>query len=313
MVYEAFLESIQLAIADRLGGSFSVSIQQIPKNNGVVSDSLCIQKPPSSISAAIYMGHFFDEYRNGMPISSIVSEILRLYNSHALPPAFLPDQFLSFEACRQHLACKLVNTSRNKTSLPNVPHFSFLDLSIVFYLFTESDDEVFTSLVNNSQINLWGVTAEELFSLAKSNSMSLFPPVIKELDEIIHNMLPSQKNFFTDDQKEASPPFQEEKPLIYVLTNIKGVNGAYTMLYPGVLESFAQAAGRDLVIIPSSIHEVLLIPQEPDMDYTTMDDTIQEINQTEVPAEEHLSDHVYFYSRMSGRIFLPSGISAKLP
>lgn len=313
MVYESFLENIQLAVADRLGSSFSVSVQQVPKNNGVVSDSLCIQKPPSPVSAAIYMGHFFDEYRKGMPVSSIVSEILQIYDSHTLPPAFLPEQFLSFEACRQNLACKLVNTSRNKASLPNIPHFSFLDLSIVFYLFTENEDEVFTSLVNNSQMDLWGVTAEELFSQAKSNSMSLFPPVIKELDEIIHNLLPSQETPFSSDQKEAFPPIQEEKPLIYVLTNIKGVNGAYTMLYPGVLESFAQAAGSDLVIIPSSIHEVLLIPQEPDMDYSTMDDTIREINQTEVPAEEHLSDHIYFYSRMSGRIFLPSGISAKLP
>ena len=313
MVYKTFLDDVCLAVAARLGDSFSVSLQQIPKNNGVLSDSLCIQKPPSPVSAAIYLGPFFEEYRNGMPLSSITSEILDLYRSHSLPPAFRPEQFLSFETCRKNLACKLINTSRNQTALSSIPHIPFLDLSIVFCIFTESEDEIFTSLVNNSQIKLWGITEDELFIQAKANSMLLFPPVIRELDEVIREMISPDGRKQPKEEKEASAPIQEEKPLIYVLTNTKGVNGAYSMLYPGVLESFAQAAGSDLVIIPSSIHEVLLIPQESDMDYSGMDDTIREVNQNEVPTEDHLSDHTYFYSRMSGRIFLPSGISARLP
>lgn len=320
MVYETFLENLRLAVAAQLGDSFFVSIQQIPKNNGVISDSLCIRKPPSPVSAAIYISHFFDEYQNGAALSCIVSEILHLYSSHSLPPDFEPEQFFSFESCRKNLACKLINTSQNQSVLSDIPHIPFLDLSIVFYLFTETGGEVFTSLVNNKQLSLWNITAEALLSQAHKNSLFLFPPVIKELEDMINKMVfscpPLSEHRDTEDgedeEKEASV-FPKERPLIYVLTNTKGINGAYTILYPGVLESFAQTADCDLVIIPSSIHEVLLLPHEPDMDYCDMDSIIQEINKNEVPVEEQLSNHVYFYSRSSGRIFLPSGVSYKIP
>ncbi|MEY8338184.1 DUF5688 family protein [Lachnospiraceae bacterium 62-35] len=367
MVYETFLQNVQQAVAGRLGSSFAVFLQQVSKNNGVLSDSLCIRKLPSPVAAAIYLRQFFDEYESGTSLSGIVSEIINLYTGHSLPPSFEPEQFLSLSSSASHLACRLINTAENHSFLETIPHIPFLDLSIVFYLFTENEDEVFTSLVSNGLLSQWNLTVNDLFFQAHQNSMAMLPPVLRDLADAVEEILqdsslsfcqestvtphvchadttmneskgpaslqqmhtecknsilapygqrsecaplPRESETFTARQGKNIPP---NCPPIHILTNTKGINGAYCMLYPGILKSFAEAVDNDLIIIPSSIHEVLLIPGDPSSSSQDMDELVQEINQNEVPKEEQLSSHTYLYSRLSDRIFLPSGISSKIP
>lgn len=313
MVYEIFLENIRLAVAGQLGSSFSVSLRQIPKNNGVLSDSLCIQKPPSTVAAAIYLRQFFEEYENGLPVSCIVSEILNLYTGHSLPATLHPEQFLRFSSARTSLACKLINTADNELLLSQVPHIPFLDLSIVFFLFLENDEEAFTSIINMEQLSQWNMTETELFTEAHANSPRLFPPILQELGDAIEGMIQNGSAGDEEEPASAVPDFCNDPQPLHVLSNTKGMNGAYCMLYPGVLKEFADSYGSDLIILPSSVHEVILVPDTSDSRYDEMNEMVKEINCSDVSEEDRLSSHIYLYSRLSDRIFLPSGISSKIP
>lgn len=84
-------------------------------------------------------------------------------------------------------------------------------------------------------------------------------------------------------------------PTIYVLTNAARIQGASVILYLETLKKCAEAFQKDMVILPSSIHEVILVPYEEEMDAEELAFMIQSINTTEVPREEWLSDHAYLY------------------
>lgn len=87
----------------------------------------------------------------------------------------------------------------------------------------------------------------------------------------------------------------KEAPALYVMTNRSQTFGASCMLYDSTLEDFAESQESNLVILPSSIHEVLLLKQEKGMNFESMREMVMDINRHEVPKEDILSDSVYLY------------------
>ena len=84
---------------------------------------------------------------------------------------------------------------------------------------------------------------------------------------------------------------------MYVLTNESKLNGAACILYENVLYDFAQKLGADLYILPSSVHEVILLPKLSMFEKDELVNMVKEVNTEGVAADEVLSDHVYEYNR----------------
>ena len=91
---------------------------------------------------------------------------------------------------------------------------------------------------------------------------------------------------------------------MYVCTNTAKLNGAGVILYQELLQEFADRIGSDFYILPSSIHETLLIPANGDMDLEYLRDMVRTVNRTEVAEDEVLSDSVYRYNRLLDRVEL---------
>jgi len=85
--------------------------------------------------------------------------------------------------------------------------------------------------------------------------------------------------------------------IFYIMTNKYQINGASVLLYHGLLDGLAEKLGTDLYVIPSSIHEFLILPVLPGTCIQDLNAMIHEVNSTQVEEEEILSDHAYFYSR----------------
>ena len=86
-----------------------------------------------------------------------------------------------------------------------------------------------------------------------------------------------------------------------ILTNSRKTYGACSILYPGMLEQLAERIGGDYYMIPSSVHEFLLVPAEREQDREELKKMIAEVNRTELPPEEVLSDHLYLYCSLRGK------------
>ncbi len=128
---------------------------------------------------------------------------------------------------------------------------------------------------------------------ALANTPKLLPPELKSMNVLIQEA-------FLEREISESEAYQEGEIPMYVLTNIMHFNGAAAMLYSDIISDFAEELETDFYILPSSIHEVILIPKVPDLEKQVLEQMVREVNQEEVDQQERLSDQVYCYWRGSG-------------
>lgn len=169
---------------------------------------------------------------------------------------------------------KLIQADSNRELLVDTPNVAFLDMAIVFYLFLDqSEMGQMTALIHNSHLGVWNTTEEELYRLAKINTPKLLPAKIKTMKEVMDEMLMEQ--FGELSETDIIGELLEDMPdklLLYVLTNQCGTCGAGCILYEGCLEEFAKEKEADIIILPSSIHEVLLTIDRGDLDYEELEE-----------------------------------------
>ncbi|MEG2349351.1 MAG: DUF5688 family protein [Hungatella sp.] len=305
MVYKTFLHTVQTTLQERLGANYTILVQKIPKNNGTDLDGLCISKIKDRVAPTIYLNAYFEHYQDGIPFDQIIDELIELYTCDTRLPQIDPELLAHFDRLRDKVAYKLIHTKSNEALLTDLPHIPYMDLSIVFYLFLEENEYGhMTVLIHHSHLKAWGSTIEELYALAKENTPRLLPISLKNMLDVLKGIA---KEHLGDDYREEfvneliSP--DDQSPL-YVLSNTSGLNGACTILYEQQLKSFADLLEQDLVILPSSIHEVLLVPYEEELCFEELASMVQHINQTEVPQADQLSNQIYYYSRIKDQVSL---------
>ena len=300
--YEEFKELIQKRLKKRFNDETKIEINKVVKNNSQELDSLVILRPGYCMSPNFYLKFYYESYKRGEGIQSIVDSIIRKYNeSNNNMSKFNLD--LSYENCCDRITFRLVSREKNKGLLESIPYISFLDMVIVFYCVVVIDDGGIASVrISNFMMNEWGIDTKQLFCLAQINTLKLFPKKLYTLESMLRIVLYENKtdaeleNYFESGQSL----FKEESPL--VVRNSKGINGASVIIYPKILKEISEMIGGDFYILPSSIHEVLVIKDNGDKENDELEKMVREVNESCVLPEEVLSDHVYHYSEESDRI-----------
>ena len=152
--------------------------------------------------------------------------------------------------------------------------------------------------MKNEHLELWGVTKEEVLKQAAENTPKLMQPQIKKMEDTIRELFAIGEGEETKEFEIFMNEMRENEMRIpmYVLTNQKNLYGAACMLYEGVLEMFSQELGEDVYILPSSVHEVILVPASIAFPVKELKEMVKEINETQIPKEEVLSETIYKYS-----------------
>ena len=299
MNYNQFLEEVRAAVQERLGSDYEIRIQKITKNNGIVLDGLIIGKASKNIAPTIYLNPYYMHFTHGMSLQEILEDIISAYKENNDVVFGDIRELLDFTNLQDKVAFKLIQREKNKELLKDVPYFEFLDLAVVFYLILdEHRGDQMTALIHNSHMKPWGVEKEELYRLAMRNTPILLPSEIKTMKEIMCDILKGHLDKLEmEEMVDDLLDFDSQKPPLYVLSNKKQINGVGCILYDGCLKDFADSQNSDIVILPSSLHETILIPDNGNLDYGELQKTVGQINESEVPEEDVLSDRIYRYSR----------------
>lgn len=296
MLNEEFTEKVKGLVESRLGGA-EVYAHNITKNNGVHVTGLAIQKEGCNISPCIYLEGFYDEYENGgKDLETIAGEVISLYCKNRAMHHFDAAMFTDYRRARHMLRGRLVNTGRNTGLLKDAPHREFFDLSLVYYLEMPIPGRqgIGSILVQGKHMQLWEVAEQELYSQAMKNMAETDRATILNMEDI-----------FADMQGHLPESLPEENLPMYILTNQRKWNGAVQMLNREALEEVAALFGSDYYILPSSIHETILVPTgEQTGTAWDLAQTVQEVNRTAVPPEEFLSSHVYRYCAESRQVHI---------
>lgn len=294
MTYETFREAVLLGLQNRELGDVSLSSTKQQKNNGQVRYGIVFSSPGTNTSPTIYLEEAYDYYQTTGNLNAVIDKFAELYRS--LPAMQVDTQkFMDFPAAKDRIFMKLVNTEKNREFLEKVPHIPFQDLSIVYYcLIGETGGRIMDLSVNDQLLKEWGIDTLALHQHAMENYNRLFPVKFGSLNQYL-----LEKGLLeTEDLKEAAETGLDSG--LYYLSNEKLLNGAVLMTCKNLMDEITDFFGEDFYILPSSIHEVLLLPESKAPPKEELDLTVQEINQAQLKPEEILSDHVYYYSKSIG-------------
>lgn len=300
---DVFAQVVKEAVEASLGDGYEVSIHEVLKNNDTHLTGLTIRTEESNVAPTIYLEGSFERYKAGdAAVPVIVSEIISVYESHKVTMPFDASMVTDLSACKERICYKLVNADRNKELLSDAPHIIVCDLAVLFYILVANDGEgTATITIRNNMSDLWGVATDELFMIALANTQRLFRGTVKSMASVMMELFADRLD------EEGCREFydmvvSEDDVPMYVCTNASKINGAGVILYENLLKDFAQKVGADFYILPSSVHETLLIPVSDQFDVETLRAMVCEVNMTQVAPEEQLSDQVYLYSRECDQI-----------
>lgn len=217
------------------------------------------------------------------------------------------DEKILWDEIKDKIVYRLVSADRNREKLKTMPHRELRDLAVIYCASIYSGRSVSMTIpVTDEYMERWGTTEEELYQLASENTPRLFPPVCISMEEMMERLQERMKGKLV--VRDNCPEWYMENPSVdlYVLTNSYMVHGAAAVLYPGVLEKAAEQLGNDLVVLPSSIHEMMLLPYGGEAMIPELSWLVREVNRSEVAEDEVLSDHLYVYRRDTGRLEVQS-------
>lgn len=289
MELELFLNDITECIRERISQDVDIYINSIQKNNGVTLSGLCIRKKGENVTPTIYMEHYFEQYRNGADIYDIADEIVRVYCQSSLRSDFDAEFYKNYENVRKNLYCKVINYDMNTQLLKDVPYGKCWDLAIVPYYELE-DEQIGTAsiLVRNSHLEMWNITENELLQEAIANTSNTMEFEVMPMLEMLRGHAVDVREFESANADDN---------IMMVATNKRRHFGAVFIIFKDKLKEMSDTFGCDYYIIPSSVHELILMPVTQDNNMEYLDEMITYINEAEVSREEVLANHAYMYVR----------------
>lgn len=292
MEIKEFAIKVQAAISKKLGEDYTVKLQEVSKNNGVMLQGLLILAEEKNITPTIYLNSFWEAYEQGMPFAVIVKRILQIYREDTPKENVDMSFFKEFDKVKDRICFRLISAERNGELLTKIPHIRYMDMAICF--FYSYQGEVLGNgsiLIYHTHLDMWQTSVEELYELAEKNTPKLYHWESTSMEEAVKEMLEKR-----DSEEMDFGDFFQIMPM-QVLSNESRVNGAACILYPKLLKTLAEAVGKNLYIIPCSIHEVIILQDSGAEDALRLQETIKEVNRTQVEPEEILSDNLYYYNR----------------
>lgn len=292
--YKEFKHILAGEVGKIFDGRAAIEIHNIIKNNSIELEGMVIIEEGKNVSPNFYLQFYYEDYLKGADIAGIAMEMAEKYNR------MQENGFDGFDMdignCMDKIVCRLVSYEKNSKLLEEIPYIPFLDMAIIFYCLVMEDENGTGSVrISNQIMEKWDMTVKTLYTVAIHNTERLLPKVFCPLKSMLKSVLEDGGQGMPDIFEGLEGcSYQEGTP--FILTNIKGVNGASAILYPDCLKDIGRMAESSLYIIPSSIHELLIIPDDGQVSPDGLKKMVKEVNASCVAAEEVLSDMVYYYS-----------------
>ncbi|MBQ6903291.1 MAG: hypothetical protein IJQ26_02115 [Lachnospiraceae bacterium] len=219
------------------------------------------------------------------------------------------DSLTDYASVKDKINCRLINAEHNAEYLSDKPHTMMDDLAVTYHVdLGETEQGHATTPVTNILMKQYGIDTDELHDVAIRNMDVLSPMSFKTMSETMAElMLPDMlsggmsREEATDMVKGMFPPELDRG--MYVLTNQSKHHGAAVILNPKTMDEITEKVGKEYYILPSSIHEVLIVPKRDGMELKDLEGMVRDVNGTQVAPHERLSDHVFAYDIKAHELF----------
>lgn len=290
MNFNEFEKEILLYFRKILGEEYTITINEVRKNNNIVLNGLLMKKEGQNVTPNIYLNHYYEQYIEGAQMEQIEREIWNTY-MEALE-SFEVKNFnfeMELEQQKDKIVYRLINYKENEEKLKQLPHIRFLDLAITFYCYVDFQYQTLSMVpISHELAKKWEIGVKELLAYAHCNTPRIFPVMWSSLEDVVRSMMSEEQ--FRETMRE-----HDDDVSMFVVTNEAAINGATVILYEEAFNEIAETLGGRVFILPSSIHEVVLLPYDEKIETEYLALLVKEVNLTQVPWEDVLSNHIYYY------------------
>lgn len=271
---------------------YSIHADYFTKNNNTTRFGIVIRKNNENVAPTIYIDNFYEDYlQKKLTLDEIAGQIHQIMKGFSHNTKQYHNFSMEWNDCQSKIAYRLISKERNEKLLTQIPYIPFLNLAIVFFVVYNLSEQGLESICITEELqNKWEISTQKLLQKAEENTPRMFEATVETMEGVLCDYLGCE-----------SIPMDEDCPSIYIFSNEMGINGATVMIYRNLIHDFAQQLQSDLYILPSSIHELLVIPEFASGSLSKLSDMVQTINQTHVLEEEVLSDCAYYYNREEKR------------
>ncbi len=298
--FEQFVNAVAEKIREYLPESFvdaNIELTRVVKNNGLSLRGLTIRSVDKNISPTIYLEHFYQNYMDGEDMSEVLERIAEIRIKSDINE-FDVSQITDFDMVQNRIVPKMINKAWNEQLLAERAHTEIADLAVVYQISLGCDFGGNASVaVTNQLLSQWGVDVDALHELAIQNMLKLFPSTFEPMSKVLAAMM-------GDDAAKMLTSGCPEGEMMWVLSNTERINGGAAVLDKELIKSIVEKFGDEFYLIPSSIHEWLLVRTSEAMDVMTIEQMIRDVNSEQVSQDERLSDHPYRYSIEEGLLLV---------
>ncbi len=271
-------------------------------NNGIYQSGIALHLPGESGERTIYMDRYYSELKAGIPMNKIMGEIaVQLDGCRELDLMLKDSQIEDYQYVKSYLSISLINKGANRRKLLHMPYMEMEDLAMICRVDLPYPEGLVVTEVMNEFLKTWGVSKEAMFGAALKNLWEYKDFTLRASVPMVAHLLEGQcepENLL--DVPDGTPVDLQE--MLYILTNRGNIRGASAILCPSVMNKISDLFPEGFYIIPSSIHETLIVPKRWGFQIKAMEEMTHDINRTMVSNEEILSSHIYEYDRDAGRI-----------
>lgn len=263
--------------------AYDVEVTKVNKINEAL-DALCLidRSKKVNTSPVVYIDNLYTYYKSctnmDMTLQKAADMITEGFN-------MVTDKYVYDKNIKDNIVLVLINAEANKELLKTIPHIRFLDLAFIFrWIITRNEYGFSGSIINDSLAKNIDLDTDEMFELAKANTRRLLPPKMVTLKNVLKAM--NAPKDLLDNTLEYP---------VFVLSNIYCVEGAAYIAFDDILSEIKNKLNESFYILPSSINEVLIIPES----FVTLQfvkEMVRDVNNTVITQTDKLSDNIYFYN-----------------
>lgn len=299
MSFEEFSSMVQEEIREHLSDRFQdaeITVQEIHKL-GESYQGMVIRGRGQVVSPTINLDEFYQDYLGGVTKEGTLSTISELIEMKT--PEISSDFLQNYDHIKNQLFVRVSDAGKNQEALAVVPHRNVEDLAMTYHIRIEMPGQgVGSIMVTNEMMNRFGISEAQLHDDAIRSSQELFPAVFAPMETLVFGV------------PEENVRMDGRLPMM-ILTNKEMAYGASAMFYPDQMDQIAEKIGGSYFILPSSVHEIITIPDNGSINYQDLERMVSDINVSQVAENEQLSNRVYHFDAKERSFELASSHEAK--
>ena len=329
MKFEDFCDVVKKNMVHYLPPQYQSAEIRIQTNNKINVGDLVgatLTMPGSSIGPIVYLNGYYNDVSRGAlsmgeALDRIASQGAQSLESLKRDPVNIinPGKLTTWSLAKENIYPAVIGRTRNESLLRTLPHREMGDLACVYRinLFDPSGADG-SVLVTSSVMEGFGVTEEQLYQTAVANTLEKNPPSLHRISDVVDSMRAPgglteeqkerlEENNMLDDRNgdQRGIDFSDDIPLL-ILSTYGMTRGAAVVFIPEVMDKIQQKLPEGFYVLPSSVHEVMILPREMCGSPEQLDEMICAINETEVAPEDQLSDLCHEYDADKKRLVCPT-------